>query len=132
MSKFLTVSALLMLTLGLPAEASQRPTTWPSKEQLRAVQKEAFNCSRENSSEPCDKTRALADPLMDHPLLPGVCKDVVWTLLERARVSPSNDYKRRDAIDEPARRLTSICAKQAKPKTRPSGAPQSGAPGPRS
>ena len=132
MSKFLTVSALLMLTLGLPAEASQRPTTWPSKEQLRAVQKEAFNCSRENSAEPCVKTRALADPLMDHPLLPGVCKDVVWTLLERARVSPSNDYKRRDAIDEPARRLTSICAKQAKPKTNPSGAPQSGAPGPRS
>ena len=132
MSKFLTVSALLMLTLGLPADASQRPTTWPSKEQLRAVQKEAFNCSRENSAEPCDKTRALADPLMDHPLLPGVCKDVVWTLLERARVSPSNDYKRRDAIDEPARRLTSICAKQAKPKPRQPGAPQSGAPGARS
>ena len=132
MSKFLTVSALLMLTLGLPAEASQRPTTWPSKEQLRAVQKEAFNCSRENSAEPCDKTRALADPLMDHPLLPGVCKDVVWSLLERARVSPTNDYKRRDAIDEPARRLTSICAKKAKPKKRPPGAPQSGAPGARS
>ena len=129
MSKFLTVSALLMLTLGLPAEASQRPTTWPSKEQLRAVQKEAFNCSRENSAEPCDKTRALADPLMDHPLLPGVCKDVVWSLLEQARVSPTNDYKRRDAIDEQARRLTSICAKREKPKKRPPGAPPSGAPG---
>jgi hypothetical protein len=129
MSKFFTVSALLMLTLGLPAGAPQRPTTWPSKEQLRAVQKEAFNCSRENSAEPCDKTRALADPLMDHPLLPGVCKDVVWSLLEQARVSPTNDYKRRDAIDEQARRLTSICAKREKPKKRPPGAPPSGAPG---
>lgn len=129
MSKFLTVSALLMLTLGLPAEASQRPTTWPSREQLRAVQKEAFNCSRENSAQPCDETRALADPLMDHPLLPAVCKDVVWSLMEVARVSPSNDYKRRDAIDAQARRLTSVCAKQTKPKPRPPGAPQSGAPG---
>jgi len=132
MSKFLTVSALLMLTLGLPAEASQRTTTWPSKEQLRAVQKEAFNCSRENSAEPCDKTRALADPLMDHPLLPAVCKDVAWSLMEVARVSPNNDYKRRDAIDEQARRLTRVCAKQAKPKPRQPGAPQSGAPGARS
>ena len=132
MNKTCSLSALLLLALATPVVAANPPATWPSNEQLRAVQKEAFNCSRENSAEPCDKTRALADPLMDHPLLPGVCKDVVWSLLERARVAPSNDYRRRDAIDEQARRLTRICAKPAKPKSRPPGAPQSGAPGARS
>ena len=53
---------------------------------------------------------------MDHPLLPAICKDVAWSLLEQARVAPTNDYKRRDAIDEPARKITRICAKPAKPK----------------
>ena len=132
MNKTCSLPALLLLALATPVVAANPPATWPSKEQLRAVQKEAFNCSRENSAEPCDKTRALADPLMDHPLLPAVCKDVAWSLMEVARVSPNNDYKRRDAIDEQARRLTRVCAKQAKPKPRQPGAPQSGAPGARS
>ena len=66
-----------------------------------------------------------ADALMDHPRLPGVCKDVLWTLMETATVSPSNDYKRRDAIDTPAKRLTSICAEPVKKKTKPKpGAPK--------
>ncbi|QNI52172.1 hypothetical protein SynRS9915_02488 [Synechococcus sp. RS9915] len=118
MSHFISTRLLLLLllALSLPAQAAGTPPTWPSKDQLRAVQSAAFDCSRENTKETCDRARSLADPLMDHPLLPGVCKDVVWSLLEQARVAPSNDYKRRDAIDEPARRITRICAKPAKPK----------------
>ena len=53
---------------------------------------------------------------MDHPLLPAICKDVAWSLLEQARVAPTNDYKRRDAIDEPARKMTRVCAKPTKTK----------------
>ena len=116
MSHSISTRLLLLLALTLPAQAAGPPPTWPSKDQLRAVQRAAFDCSRENSKETCDRARSLADPLMDHPLLPGVCKDVIWSLLEQARVAPSNDYKRRDAIDEPARRITRICAKPAKPK----------------
>ena len=116
MSHSISTRLLLLLALSLPVQAAGTPPTWPSKDQLRAVQSAAFDCSRENSKETCDRARSLADPLMDHPLLPGVCKDVVWSLLEQARVAPSNDYKRRDAIDEPARRITRICAKPAKPK----------------
>ena len=116
MSHFISTRLLLLLALSLPAQAAGTPPTWPSKDQLRAVQSAAFDCSRENTKETCDRARSLADPLMDHPLLPGVCKDVVWNLLEQARVAPSNDYKRRDAIDEPARRITRICAKPSKQK----------------
>ncbi len=116
MSHSISTRLLLLLALTLPAQAAGPPPTWPSKDQLRAVQSAAFDCSRQNSEESCDRARSLADPLMDHPLLPGVCKDVAWSLLEQARVAPTNDYKRRDAIDEPAKRLTRICAKPATPK----------------
>ena len=116
MSHFIPTRLLLLLALCLPAQAGGTPATWPSKEQLRAVQTAAFECSRDNSQETCDRARSLADPLMDHPLLPGVCKDVAWSLLEQARVAPTNNYKRRDAIDEPAWKITRICAKPAKPK----------------
>ena len=116
MSHSISTRLLLLLALTLPAQAAGSPPTWPSKDQLRAVQRAAFDCSRENSKETCDRARSLADPLMDHPLLPGVCKDVVWSLLEQARVAPTNNYKRRDAIDKPARRITRICAKPATPK----------------
>ena len=53
---------------------------------------------------------------MDHPLLPAICKDMAWSL-EQARVAPTNDYKRRDAIDEPARKMTQSCqpTKPSKP-----------------
>ena len=117
MSHSIYTRLLLLLALSLPAQAAGTPPTWTSKDQLRAVQSAAFDCSRENTKETCDRARSLADPLMDHPFLPGVCKDVVWSLLEQARVAPSNNYKRRDAIDEPARRIMRICAKPKKPKS---------------
>ena len=88
---------------------------FPSKDDLRAIQLQAFDCSRENTAEPCERTRALADPLMDHPRLPAACKDAVWELLQVAAPAASNSFQRRDSIDKPARRISVICADPVKP-----------------
>ena len=127
MTLSLTARAALLIALCSPAFAGTKPPPWPDKAELRAIQNAAFTCSRKNTAEACDQTRQLVDPLMDHPLLPGVCKDVVWTLLEQAQETPSNDYKRRDAIDQPARRLVKVCAQPSKPKSPAKAAPNTGA-----
>jgi len=119
------IRSLLLLILALPVQAAETYVPWPGKDELRSIQLEAFQCSKDNQSEPCNSTRSRADALMDHPRLPGVCKDVLWTLVETATVSPSNDYKRRDAIDNAAKRLSTICAEPVKKKAEPKpGAPQ--------
>ena len=110
----LAIRMILLGIVGSPAFAVQEQPSWPSQDELRAIQRAAFKCSRENSPETCKLTRELADPLMDHPSLPGICKDLVWTLLEESRVAVKNDLRRRDAIDKPARRITTTCAKPAK------------------
>ena len=56
----------------------------------------------------------MSDPLMDHPSLPGNCKDVVWAVLEESRVALSNNVQRRDAIDAAAKQLTTKCSKPVK------------------
>ena len=112
---FLT-RTLLLCTLALPAGAAETFVPWPSKDQLKAIQFAAYSCSLNNDADSCDRTRALADPLMDHPRLPGLCKDILWSLMEQATVASSNDYKRRDAIDTTARRLAGVCAKPSPAK----------------
>ena len=126
MTRPLLKSTLLLCALALPAVAAERYVAWPGKDQLRAIQRAAYNCSLENSAQSCDQTRALADPLMDHPRLPGLCKDVVWNLIEQAKVASSNDFRRRDAIDKPARRLSTVCSEPVKkaPKPGPGGPAQ--------
>ena len=110
----LATQTILLGVLASPAFTVQEQPSWPRQDELRAIQRAAFDCSRENSPETCKLTRDMADPLMDHPSLPGICKDLVWTLLEESRVAVNNDFRRRDAIDEPARRITTSCAKPAK------------------
>ena len=126
MNRPLFTSTLLLCALTLPVVAAERYVAWPSEDQLRAIQLAAYNCSLKNSAQSCDQTRALADPLMDHPRLPGLCKDVVWSLIEQAKVASSNDFRRRDAIDKPARRLSTVCAQPVKksPKPGPGGTTQ--------
>ena len=102
---------LLLLAIASPAIAAAPYEPWPSKDQLKAIQFAAYSCSLNNDAESCGRTRALADPLMDHPRLPGLCKDILWSLMEQSTVASSNDYKRRDAIDTTARRLAGACAK---------------------
>jgi len=114
MKFFLAIPTILIGILGNPVLASQAKPPWPSADELRAIQLAAFNCSRDNSPESCGSARAMADPLMDHPSLPGICKDVVWTILEESRVAVSNSVQRRDAIDAAAKQLTTKCSKPAK------------------
>ena len=111
-------SFLLGFTLMLPAtvEAQIKQVPFPTREELRALQLLAYNCSRGNDAESCDKTRSLADPLMDHPRLSAACKDTVWEVVQTARVASSNSFQRRDSIDRPARRLTLVCSEPEKPQ----------------
>ena len=118
-------SLLLLLTAPIQAETW---VPWPTKEQLRKIQLEAYSCSRENSEASCRNSRQLADSLMDHPRLPVICKDVLWEVVENANVASSNDYKRRDRIDTSARRLTTLCAEPVRKKDKPRRPQGPGAP----
>ena len=109
----------LALAVAAPAMASE---PWPSKDQLRGIEQAAYACSRDNSMEACARVLQLADPLMDHSRLPGLCKDVLWSLMDEAKVANTDDFHRKDAITNTARRIPKVCAepvkKQETPKSR--------------
>ena len=113
---------LLLLAMASPVIAAEPDEPWPSKDQLRSIEQAAYACSRENSAEACEGLRQLADPLMDHSRLPGLCKDVLWSLMDEAKVSNTNNFRRKDAITNTARRIPRVCAepviKKEKPKPR--------------
>ena len=101
------ISALMAVPSGLQAQPVYVPL--PTRDALREIELQAYACSRENASEPCERTITLSNPLMDHPRLSAACKDTVWELLQVATVVSSNNYTRRDSIDSPARRLPVVC-----------------------
>ena len=113
---------LLLLAMASPAIAAELYEPWPSKNQLRSIELAAYACSRNNATEACARVRQLADPLMDHSRLPGLCKDVLWSLMDEAKVASTNDFRRKDAITITARRIPRVCAepvmKKEKPKSR--------------
>ena len=113
---------LLLLAMASPVIAAEPDEPWPSKDQLRSIEQAAYACSRKNSAEACEGLRQLADPLMDHSRLPGLCKDVLWSLMGEAKVSNTNNFRRQDAITNTARRIPRVCAepviKKEKPKPR--------------
>ena len=113
---------LLLLAMASPVIAAEPDEPWPRKDQLRSIEQAAYACSRENSAEACEGLRQLADPLMDHSRLPGLCKDVLWSLMDEAKVSNTNNFRRKDAITNTARRIPRVCAepviKKEKPKPR--------------
>ena len=115
MNVMIPTRTLLLLALATPLPAASTNVPWPSQDTLSTLQKEAFLCSLNNSTDPCDGTRKRADELMDHPRLPAICKDVLWSLVGEARVAATNSFRRRDAIDQPARRLTRVCSEPVKP-----------------
>jgi hypothetical protein len=110
---------LLLLAMASPAIAAEPYEPWPSKDQLRRIEHAAYACSRDNSTETCMRVRQLADPLMDSKRLPGLCKDVLWTLMDEAKVASSNDFRRKDAITNTARRIPKVCAEPVKKKEKP-------------
>jgi len=108
-----------LLSLGLMSGAStaraQGSVAYPTMETLREVQLAALACARENTSDTCSQARKLADPLMDHPRLPGGCKDALWAIIQNATPASSNTLARRDAIGDPAGRLLLVCRSSEKP-----------------
>ena len=56
---------------------------------------------------------------MDHSSLPGLCKDVLWSLMDEAKVANTNDFRRKDAITNIARRIARVCAKPVRKKEKP-------------
>ena len=112
----------LVLALAAPAIAAEPYEAWPNQEQLRRLEQAAYACSRDNSTQACARVRQLADPLMDHSRLPGLCKDVLWSLMDEAKVANTNDFRRKDAITNTARRIPRVCAEpvmeKGKPKSR--------------
>ena len=113
--------ALLSLCAAPSAAVAEAYVPFPSPETLRQVQLAALGCARENSSETCTEARKLADPLMDHPRLPGSCKDVLWAILQTAKPASSNSLARRDAITDPAQRLLLVCRSNEKPEATKEG-----------
>jgi len=84
----LLAAALALGIQALPLRAqAQGAVAYPSPETLRDVQLAALACARENTSDTCSQARKLADPLMDHPRLPGGCKDTLWAIIRCDRRS---------------------------------------------
>lgn len=110
----LTVTLLLaaaLQTAGL-AKPLQEP---PSTASLRAIQLAAQICGRDNSEASCARTRELADPLMDHTTLSASCKDSVFDLVQRARVSERNSESRRSRLDSLGADVLRFCRPRPKP-----------------
>ena len=104
------IRIFMVLSMTAPSMASEPYVAWPSKEQLRGIEQAAYACSRDNSTEACTRVRQLADPLMDHSRLPERCKDVLWMLMDEAKVANNNDFRRKDTITNTARRIPRFCA----------------------
>ena len=113
---------LLLLAIASPAIAAEPYEPWPSKDQLRNIEQAAYTCSRDNSTKACARVRQLTDPWMDHSRLPGLCKDVLWALMDESKVADTNNFRRKDAITNTARRIQTVCAepvmKKEKSKSR--------------
>ena len=109
----------LALVLAASTTAAEPVEPWASKVQLRSIEQAAYACSRDNSAKACARVRQLADPLMDHSRLPGLCKDVLWSLMDEAKVANTNDFRRKDAITNIARRIARVCAKPVRKKEKP-------------
>ena len=113
---------LLLLAIASPAIAAEPYEPWPSKDQLRNIEQAAYACSRDNSTKACARVRQLTDPWMDHSRLPGLCKDVLWALMDESKVADTNNFRRKDAITNTARRIQTVCAepvmKKEKSKSR--------------
>ena len=112
----LVVTASLPFTDVLPLRAAVDPRFFPPAETFRTLQLSTLACGRENTIRDCESARQQADPLLDHQRLPVSCKDVLWTIDQKARVAASNSYERRSEIDQAARNVTVFCRQRAMPQ----------------
>ena len=107
------ISGLILLLAtcsGLAARAGAPPEIpYPSTERLRQIQLAAVACARETSASRCSQAKALADPLIDNPLLPSGCKDLLWTITYQAKPADRNTYQRREGLEQPAEAVVRSC-----------------------
>ncbi|WP_157665485.1 hypothetical protein [Cyanobium sp. NIES-981] len=113
------LAVLAAQALGLAAAASARSQDppYPSQELLRQLQLDTIGCGRENRADLCDKARAAADPLLDHPRLSANCKDALWQIGLEARVAAQNSFQRRESLTAVAADVVAFC----RPLTQPLG-----------
>lgn len=100
--------------LAAPAEPP-----YPSTATLKALQLATLDCGRDNGEAPCARARRDADGLLDHPRLPGRCKDVLWTIRQKAVVAPGNSFARREPIDAAGREVVPACRALPKAAAKP-------------
>lgn len=121
------VGLVLFVAPCTPAGAAE--SLYPPAGLFRTLQLTALACGRDNDQTSCDKARAQADPLLDHPRLSATCKDTLWAIREKAVVAAANSPERRDGIDRAAKDVTVFCRQPARPTTAPAaGSPGSGGP----
>jgi hypothetical protein len=111
-------SGTAALLLAAASSALANPALpFPSQDSLRQAQLAALACARENSADSCQRSRALADPLLDHPRLPTACKDLLWSIRERSLPAAVNSFERREGLVQPAQGLLRVCRTSEKPST---------------
>lgn len=115
-----------VLLLAGPVGAAPE-SIYPPASQFRSLQLITLACGRDNDATSCDKARALADPLLDHPRLSASCKDSLWAIRQKAVVAPTNSRERRDPIDRAAKDVTMFCRQPARPAS--AGSSGAGSPG---
>ncbi|MEB3170735.1 MAG: hypothetical protein VKK43_05120 [Synechococcaceae cyanobacterium] len=101
--------ALLPGAALVPLRAAPTEPPYPTTANLRALQLVTLNCGRDNSEAPCAQARRDADGLLDHPRLPGRCKDVLWSIRQKAVVAATNSFARREPIDAAGREVLAAC-----------------------
>lgn len=117
----LTALLALLPAAGAPLQAAPPPPPYPTTTTLRALQLATWNCGRENSATPCEQAHRDADALLDHPSLPGRCKDVLWDIRQKAMVAPSNSPSRREPIDAAGREVVAACKQITRATPKPEG-----------
>jgi hypothetical protein len=120
---------LLATSSGSPPAGARQEPPYPSQEQLRQLQLLTFSCARDNRAVACDQARGQADPLLDHPRLPGSCKDALWQIREQAVVAPINSFERRDRLDRVAVQILRSCQAGSRPATSGGGQSEQKRPG---
>ena len=117
----LGVLAALGLLHAAPLMAGQKEPDYPSTDLFRRLQLDVLDCGRENNAASCDAARKVADPLLDHPRVPASCKDLLWTIREKAVVAATNSFNRREQLNRAAADIMPICREReaVKPAAKP-------------
>jgi hypothetical protein len=120
-----TLCAAGLLTAGVAQpqllRAADREVSYPSADLFRRLQLDVLDCGRENTAASCEAARKVADPLLDHPRLPASCKDLLWTIRDKAVVAPANTFNRREQLNRAAGDLMPVCRERGavKPAAKP-------------